>query len=301
MVQRASDDDGAPGVGVASEPTPSGEPTSWVDPPAEDVPSGRGFWAVARTPRMLVLLVVLVAAAVVCGLLGSWQLDRAEVRGAQAAQEARDKILLAPPVPIGELLGAHETFAGELVGRRAIAVGQFTGEQLLVAGRVHDEQVGALVLAELRVLDDGAGAVAGAPADAPVLAVVRGWLPEGVEPPATPTGEVTVTGYLQSGEAAGPGTGADGAPLPDDQTDSISMAQLAGRWGTPIYTGYVVQSEPVPASPMVQLDPPALPGSGFAWRNLMYAIQWWIFGGFALAIWIRSVRDEAREPTEPAL
>ncbi|NLF04267.1 MAG: SURF1 family protein [Actinomycetales bacterium] len=256
---------------------------------------------------MLVLLVLLTAAAVACGLLGSWQLDRAEVRGAQAAHEARDKILLAPPVAIGELLGAHETFAGELVGRRVTAVGQFTGEQLLVVGRAHDGQVGSLVLAELRVLDDGTGAGTGtgtgtvSPSDAPVLAVVRGWLPEGAEPPGVPSGDVSVTGYLQSGEAAGPGTGSGGALLPDGQTDSISMAQLAGRWGTPIYTGYVVQSDPAPESPMLQLDPPALPGSGFAWRNLMYAIQWWIFGGFALAIWIRSVRDEAREPAEPAL
>ncbi len=73
------------------------------------------------------------------------------------------------------------------------------------------------------------------------------------------------------------------------------MAQLASAWGTPIYTGYLVQSEPEPSTPILALGPPALPGSGLAWRNLMYALQWWIFGGFALAIWFRSVRDEARD------
>jgi len=250
---------------------------------------------------MLTLLVLLTAAALACGLLGSWQLDRAELRGAQAAQEAREAILGAPPQAIGELLGPQETFPGELVGRRATAVGVFTGEQLLVEGRAQGGEVGFLVLAELRVLDDGAGSTVGEPGDVPVLAVVRGWVPgAGAAPPAVPEGEVTVTGYLQSAEAAGTGLGADGAPLPEGQTDAISAAQLAGRWGTPIYTGYLVQSEPVPPAPLVQLDPPALPGSGFAWRNLMYAIQWWIFGGFALAIWIRSVRDEAREPTVAA-
>lgn len=264
--------------------------------------SRRSFWQVATTARMLTLLVLLTAAAVACGLLGSWQLDRAEVRGAQAAQEARDKILNSLPVSIGELLSPQETFAGELVGRRATAVGVFTGEQLLVEGRTQGGQVGYLVLAELRVLDDGAGNVFDAAADAPVLAVVRGWVRDAATPlPGLPEGETTATGYLQSGEAAGIGLGADGAPLPEGQTDAISVAQLAGRWGTPIYTGYLVQSEPVPAAPLVQLDPPALPGSGFAWRNLMYAIQWWIFGGFALAIWIRSVRDEAREPTVAAI
>jgi len=286
-----------------------------VDAAPDPAPT-RSFWQVATTPRMLTLLVLLTAAAIACGLLGSWQLDRAELRGAQAAQEAREAILGAPPQAIGELLGPQETFPGELVGRRATAVGVFTGEQLLVEGRAQRGEVGFLVLAELRVLDDGAGSTVGEPGDAPVLAVVRGWVPgadtspsAGTAPtadaappalPAVPEGEVTVTGYLQSAEAAGTGLGADGAPLPEGQTDAISAAQLAGRWGTPIYTGYLVQSEPVPSAPIVQLDPPALPGSGFAWRNLMYAIQWWIFGGFALAIWIRSVRDEAREPTVAA-
>jgi len=249
---------------------------------------------------MLALLLLLTAAAVACGLLGSWQLDRAELRGAQAAQDAREAILGAPPVAIGELLRPQETFAGELVGRRATATGVFTGEQLFVEGRSQGGRLGYLVVAELRVLDDGAGAVVGEPDDAPVLAVVRGWAPDAAAPPpAVPEGESSVTGYLQSAEAAGTGRGADGELLPEGQTDAISAAQLAGRWGTPIYGGYLVQSDPAPPAPLVQLDPPALPGSGFAWRNLMYAIQWWIFGGFALAIWVRSVRDEAREPTDP--
>jgi len=114
--------------------------------------SAREFWAVARTRRMVTLLVLLTAAAVACGLLGSWQLDRAELRGAKAAQEAREAILGAPPVPVGELLAPGTTFRGELVGRRVEAEGEFTGEQLLVAGRAQDGHVGFLVLAELRVL-----------------------------------------------------------------------------------------------------------------------------------------------------
>lgn len=269
--------------------------------------SAREFWAVARTRRMVTLLVLLTAAAVACGLLGSWQLDRAELRGAKAAQEAREAILGAPPVPVGELLAPGTTFRGELVGRRVEAEGEFTGEQLLVAGRAQDGHVGFLVLAELRVLDDGAGASFASAAEAPVLAVVRGWVPEAsTELPALPVARTSVTGHLQVGEAAGTGRLADGTVLPEGQTDAISMAQLAAAWGTPIYTGYLVQTEPAAVAPLVQLDPPALPGSGLAWRNLMYAIQWWIFGGFALAIWVRSVRDEARdqaslEASEPGL
>ena len=52
---------------------------------------------------------------------------------------------------------------------------------------------------------------------------------------------------------------------------------------------------------MVLLDPPTKPGSGLNIQNLAYAAQWWIFGAFAVLLWLRLVRDEARgsgaEPT----
>lgn len=265
--------------------------------------SARAFWKVATTPRMLTLLVLLSLAAVACGLLGSWQLDQAEVRGARAAEEARQEVLGAEPVPIDELIEPGQRFSGDYVGRRVVVRGVFTGEELLVEGRVRDGQVGYLVLAEMRVVDGPTTDDPAAPtgSDAPVLAVVRGWLPEaGSQVPPAPSGTTTVTGYLQVGEGAGSGLASDGSVLPEGQTDAISMAQLAGEWGTPIYTGYLVQSEPEPAAPLAALGPPALPGSGVAWRNLMYALQWWIFGGFALTIWIRSVRDEARDETARA-
>lgn len=259
--------------------------------------SARAFWRVASTPRMLTLFVLLSLAAVACGLLGSWQLDQAEVRGARAAEEARQAVLGAEPVPIGELVAPGQAFSGDFVGRRVIARGEFTGVEFLVEGRVREGEVGHLVLAEMRVTDDGTGAgELVAPVDAPVLAVVRGWVPDAAAgvPPA-PSGVTSVTGYLQVGEGAGTGLASDGSVLPEGQTDAISMAQLAGEWGTPIYTGYLVQSDPDPAAPLAALGPPALPGSGVAWRNLMYALQWWIFGGFALTVWVRSVRDEARD------
>lgn len=40
--------------------------------------------------------------------------------------------------------------------------------------------------------------------------------------------------------------------------------------------------------------PPPTTDTGLAWRNAAYAVQWWIFGAFALWMWFRIVRDDAR-------
>ena len=98
-----------------------------------------------------------------------------------------------------------------------------------------------------------------------------------------------MTDYLQASEQAG--TGAS-----DGQTDAISSAELLNSWGGPIYTGYLVvaSSDPAQSDSVVLLGPPTKPGAGLNIQNLAYAAQWWIFGAFAVLLWLRLVRDEAR-------
>ena len=268
--------------------------------PDESAPGSAGAWAVrevhepttmlraAVRPRMLVMLVLLAAAATVCGLLGAWQLDRAEVRGHRAQAEYEAQQQAAAPVPLGEELAPQTSFRGELVARKVVVTGAYEPQgQLLVPERVHDGERGFLVLTPLRVSD--AGGVQGEQAAGAVLPVVRGWVaaPDDVDEP--PAGPVEVTGYLQVSEQAG-----DGAA--DGQVEAISSAELVGLWGGPIYSGYLVltSSEPGQDSAIAVLDPPRKAGSGLNVRNLAYAAQWWIFGGFAAALWLRMVRDEAR-------
>ncbi|GEA86243.1 SURF1 family protein [Cellulomonas cellasea] len=264
--------------------------------------AGSGSTTFARAavrPRMLVLLLVLLAAAAVCARLGVWQLDRAEIRGASQAAERRAEQAAAEPVGIGTVLAPQTTFRGELVGQHVTARGAYEpAGQLLVEGRALDGRTGYLVLTPLRVHDADPGAGAGADgtgtagAGDPVLPVVRGWVadPDDAAALAVPEGEVTVSGYLQSSEGAG-----DGGSLPG-RTDAISSAALVNAWGGPIWSGYVVltRSEPDQGDALAQLPPPTRAGSGLNVQNLAYAAQWWIFGGFALVLWIRMVRDEAR-------
>lgn len=265
---------------------------------SDQAPSRAGFWAVARSPRMIGFLLLFLLAAGVCGRLGVWQLDRAYERAELAEQHEITEAEAAGPEGLGVLLPPQSTFPGELVGRQAWVEGEYEPEgQLLVAGRALDGRTGYLVLTPLRVSDDGTGGESWADlSGAPVVPVVRGWVPtaDAGAALAVPTGEVRLTAYLQASEAAGPGG------LPEGQTDSISSAALANAWGNPIYGGYLVLMESDPAQPATaDGGPELLPrptiegGNGVNVQNAFYALQWWIFGAFAVALWVRLVRDEA--------
>ena len=246
---------------------------------------------------MLVLLVLLLTAAAVCGRLGVWQLDRAEIRGATATAERLAAQQAAPPVALGDVLAPQTTFSGDLVGRRVLAHGVYdAARQLLVAGRALDGRAGYLVLTPLRVTAAGSGLVAsgatpvGGP-PAPVLPVVRGWTatPDDRAALVVPPGEVTVTAYLQSSEAS------RSTDLPPGQVATISSAQLLNQWGGPIWNAYAVLAASTPAQgdALILLPLPVRSGTGLNLQNLAYAAQWWIFAGFAIFLWWRMVRDEA--------
>lgn len=248
-------------------------------------------WRAAVRPRMLALLVLLLAAAAVCGRLGAWQLERAEVRGHAAEERRAAQVAAADPVPLDDVLRPGESVTGEMVARKVVVEGTWQPEgTLLVEGRAHDgTTTGSLVLTPLRVgAPPGGDDAAAAGAGGVLLPVVRGWTPGAQPVPDVPAGPVTVVGWLQGGEEAG-------AAVVDGRTDAISPAQLVHTWGAPVYTGYLVVQSVEPADPagLEMLDPPTRAGTGLNVQNLAYAAQWWIFGLFAVGLWWRLVRDEA--------
>jgi cytochrome oxidase assembly protein ShyY1 len=251
------------------------------------------WFAAARRPRMVSLLLVLLVAALACVRLGAWQLDRAAERSEQAAARAVQAEDAAPPVPLDEVVGPQAGFTAAMVGRRVSVAGEYLdADQYLVPEEGPEGEPGAVVLAGLRVTR-GAGAGA-------ILPVVRGWVAGGAADwaaelgpdgdLAAPRGRVAVVGTLAGSEAATASSGADGT------LGSISAGQLANLWGAPIYSGHLrlVSAQP-PEPPELRPAPGPGPssGGGLALQNLAYAAQWWIFGGFALAVWLRLVRDEA--------
>jgi Na+/phosphate symporter len=45
---------------------------------------------------------------------------------------------------------------------------------------------------------------------------------------------------------------------------------------------------------------PLVPGAGISLRNLVYALQWWIFASFAVWFWYRFMRDQRDEDRQSA-
>lgn len=243
------------------------------------------------------MLVVMLAAVAVCVSLGVWQLSRAYERGAQAEQHRLDELSQAGPRALADVLEPQAAFPGAAVGASVSVTGVFEDDQLLVSGRAVEGRLGYLVVAPLRVTDDGsAGASWAGLSGAPVMPVVRGWVASPEDAPEPPAGTVEIAGYLQSSEAVGDGAVVDGV------TDSIASGQLTNRWGGPIYSGYLVASAATPAdSPaLVAVPRPTIQGGeGINVQNLFYALQWWIFGLFAVGLWVQMVRDEARATRDP--
>jgi surfeit locus 1 family protein len=236
------------------------------------------------TPRMLgahLLALVCVGAAVG---LGVWQYEAWQ---AQRAAEAVDLTQRAP-VALEDVMGPDDPFPGDRVGQPVTVRGTWLPEgTVFVGGREHDGQDGYWVVTPLTT---------GGATD-PALPIVRGWVESPDKAPAAPTGPGEVQGLLQPSE----GTGAyDSEPL-DDIYPQLRIADLVQRIETDLYGAYAVVEADAPGAnagtaALTPADVEQLPEPGqfTALRNLLYAVEWWFFGAFALFIWWRFVTEEAQ-------
>lgn len=212
------------------------------------------------------LMVAAVAAAV---FLGLWQLN---VWEAARADEAKD-LSKAAPLPLAKAMSGDSPFPGQYVGQPV----SFQGEWL-PAGTlyVQDREVrgrrGYWVVTPVLV---GKSA----------MPVVRGWSPKAEA--STVTGPVEVEGWLQASE----GAGADDPDPHDDVIPEMRIASIVEHVDADLYSGYVVDREPTDG--LVAVPPDSVPkiSASTSLRNLLYALQWWIFGGFAIYVWVRWCRD----------
>lgn len=220
---------------------------------------------------------------VVAGALGLWQYDAWQAR---RAAEAADLTRLEP-VPLTEVMGPDVRFPGEEVGRPVVLDGSWVpGATVFVSGREHEGEQGVWVVTPLAI---------GSP-DAPAVPVVRGWSPDPARAPAPPSGPARLVGWLQPPE----GTGADDPDPTDDVYPQLRVADLVQRLDQDLYGAYAVaapgRGSPVNAGTdgLAAADLAEMPEAGrfTALRNLLYALEWWFFGGFAVFIWWRFVSEQ---------
>ena len=227
-------------------------------------------------PRRPGLLTDLGAAALalvlvgVAGWLGAWQYDAWQ---AHRDAEARDLSGVAP-VPLAEVMGSDDPFPAPDLGRPVEVSGEWLDGGFWVADREHDGEAGYWAVVPLRV-DDAA------------VLVVRGWAPQPDEGLLAVTGAAEVTGWLQAPE----GSMATDTDPSDDVFPEIRVADAVQRVDVDLFSAYVISQEPAPGLQAADVESLPSPGSFTGVRNLLYAVEWWVFGAFAAFIWWRWRRD----------
>lgn len=221
-------------------------------------------------PKNLIMLVVVLVLATGFIRLGIWQWHRAELTG-EATREL---------VAISQVQPPKESVTDAALEVEVWATGTYRSEgQLRVlggAGKAGNAQATDWVLTPLEVTGDD-GTIT-------TLAVVRGYLPAGVDLPPPPTGKITVQGRLLVTE--NPARNATAAP--QGSVHTVATGQLMNIWPGPVYAPYLLAAQETPPQKITRVTPPS-GGAGWAIQNVSYAIQWWLFAGFVLFIWWRMV------------
>ena len=226
---------------------------------------------------------VAIAFAVLGIFAARWQWSVAhDVARADAVREVQER----PVRPLAEVMAPHASFPDEGSGQRVSTRGSYSGDPLLVVGRRFDGAEVSWVLDRFVVKDTGAN-----------LAVVRGWIPKGEDPPSAPSGTIDLVGSLAPPEAPDESGGAE-----DGELTSVDIAQLVNEWPGEIYNGFAfaVSEDGAEQASGVERVPPPLPDTSLQFRNVMYAGQWWLFSIFALWMWITMVRQAARAEQDEA-
>ncbi|UPK75091.1 SURF1 family protein [Nocardioidaceae bacterium SCSIO 66511] len=241
-----------------------------------DDDTGPSTLRVLLRPPMLGLHVLGIVSLIFTLVMGLWQLGVYDTRQQHERADKQD----VATVPLDDALGPDEAFSGSANHRPVEVSGSFgpADQQIWVSGRTHRGDPGYWLVAPFIVSDGHA------------LLVVRGWSPTNDALPAPPQGQVSIKAVLQLGEEAGRPLGADRT------TDMIRIPALANELPYDLYSGYAIQTDPAPGHGLTAVPPP---DPDVSWtvglKNLVYAVQWWVFGVFALFLWVRMSRDVVRD------
>jgi hypothetical protein len=256
------------------------------------------FFSVARRPKWIFGLLFALASAAVFALLGQWQLDRTFTVVEPAVQNEQVFVLNQVATP-----GAALTIdAANVLVSANIMLDQ--SNVYIVSNRLQqsgDEIVsGYWLIANSGALladNDTTGSLTVAIGFSESLETIEAAREE-LQSSMLAQAFLESTGrYLQT-EAP--------LQLPDDSKPyllgSLSLAQLVNLYSSdPVenFAGFLA----LDAEPGLGLDPINLPaqhvGTSVNWLTLFYAVEWALFGAFAVFLWWRLVQDQRlRESTK---
>jgi surfeit locus 1 family protein len=225
-------------------------------------------------PRYRAVHLLALVAVATAGALGFWQYDAWHSR---REAEAVD-LTRVEPEPLAAVMGPDDPFPGTKIGQPVVLDGTWVpGGTLYISGREHDGRDGFWVVTPLAITG----------ADDPALPVVRGWVADPADAPPAPSGTAEFVGWLQPAE----GTGASDDDPADDVLPQLRIADVIQHVDQDLYGAYVVAADPADGLEQADLDQLPDAGSFTALRNLLYALEWWVFGAFAIFIWWRYLRD----------
>lgn len=229
-----------------------------------------------RYGGVAVAILLAIIAVVVCGSLGWWQWQRAQDQGLV--------IVPGPPVPIAEVTVPGESAGG--IGQSVVVDGEWADvPAAFLVNREVEGQAATLLVLPLEVAADATGT-----GETATLAILAGWLPAGTEPETVDAvGAVTVVGALRGSEPAATVT-----PTENGEVliiDSLSTGSLAQVWPAPVYSSVVTADQPAPGWRALPAEEPE---RRLDFRSVTYAVEWWIFGAFAVFLAARWIRDNGR-------
>ncbi|NOJ58386.1 SURF1 family cytochrome oxidase biogenesis protein [Arthrobacter sp. 260] len=252
----------------------------------------------ALKPRWILSLILAMVIAAVFVLLSQWQFSSStgDAPPPESTTE-RERALtdvFSPGVPMtAPVADQMVTMDGEFLPDTTV----------LVQDRLQGDRQGFWLISAFAVDGVPEGAVDD-PAGPPVIPVVHGWIPDAqaaAEVPE-PVGSASVVGRLLPAEgpvAERPVAG---------QIPTLATAELTNRWDRPIYAGFVVSTATevggldwAPEAPLeVVTVGPQPQETPLNWLNIFYAVEWFVFAGFAFFLWWRLVADDYRRTLEEA-
>lgn len=236
------------------------------------------MWRVARRLKWIAALFLALGVASIFGLLGQWQLDRSIEQGTIIERNTETV------VPLESVATPQSVITSEASGRMVSVECRFVeGDDVVLDNRRTLQGVGQWLVRHCMTEQGNS------------LAVAVGFAPSGVSAntlPAT-TGEI-VGRYV-------PTESPQQSDFVAGEISTVAVPELLNLWADPgpVYGGYLVLSEAPEGLSTIGTEAPPTE-SELNWLNLFYALQWVIFGLFALYLWWRLVRDEWEREAENA-